>query len=106
MILALGDCNIQGADRYNGPTYADIVAQKLEKRLINAGITMSTVREGKILFDRHKSKKPDIVFFGYGLVDIWKTFRYAPYVLYYPDNFFRKFARKVVKNYKKVARNL
>jgi len=72
VILALGDCNIQGADRYNGPTYADIVAQKLEKRLINAGITMSTVREGKILFDRHKSKKPDIVIDEAVIVDLFE----------------------------------
>ncbi|BAF70547.1 SGNH/GDSL hydrolase family protein [Nitratiruptor sp. SB155-2] len=104
MILALGDCNVKGADKYNGLTYADIVARKLNQPLINAGITMSTVREGKILFDTYKNKKPNIILFGYGLVDSWKTFRYAPYVLYYPDNFLRKIARKIVKKYKKIAR--
>ncbi len=106
MILALGDCNVVGAKFYTGKTYIDIVSQKLGEKFLNCGITMSTTREGKILFEEHKNKNPDIVIVAYGLVDSWKTFKYAPYVLYYPDNFLRKFARKLVKKYKKIARKL
>jgi len=106
VILALGDCNIVGANNYKGKTYVDLVAQYLNLKVVNCGITMSTTREGLILFNEHKSKNPDFVIIAYGLVDSWKTFKYAPYVLYYPDNFLRKMARKLVKKYKKTARNL
>ena len=104
MILALGDCNIIGADRYKGKNYIDIISKKLQIDAINCGITMSTTREGVILFNEKKKQDIDIVIVAYGLVDSWKTFKYAPYVLYYPDNFFRKLARKLVKKYKKIAR--
>ena len=106
MILALGDCNIIGADRYKGENYIDIISKKLQIDAINCGITMSTTREGVILFNEKKKQDIDIVVVAYGLVDSWKTFKYAPYVLYYPDNFFRKLARKLVKKYKKVARQI
>ena len=106
MILALGDCNIVGANRFDGKNYVDLVSEALQMPAINRGITMSTTREGKILFDEYKNKFPEILLVAYGLVDSWKTFAYAPYVLYYPDNIFRKIARKVVKKYKKIARKM
>ena len=106
MIMALGDCNIVGAKDYRGKNYVDIVAEKLGMEQKNYGITMSTTREGLILYREHSSPKPDVLLIAYGLVDSWKTFKYAPYVLYYPDNPLRKIARKIVKKYKKSARKL
>ncbi|BCD62717.1 hypothetical protein NitYY0826_C1600 [Nitratiruptor sp. YY08-26] len=106
MILALGDCNIVGANSYAGKNYIDIVAEHLQTKAKNCGITMSTTREGVILFHECSSYNTSLVIVAYGLVDSWRTFKYAPYVLYYPDNFLRKFARKVVKKYKKLARSL
>ncbi|NPA83149.1 MAG: SGNH/GDSL hydrolase family protein [Epsilonproteobacteria bacterium] len=104
VILGLGDCNMGGANGYTGPTYLDLVAEALGMELRNRAITMSTTREGRIIFD--EEKEADLVVVAYGLVDSWRTFRYAPYVLYYPDNPWRKLARKAVKKYKKLARSL
>ncbi|BCD67521.1 hypothetical protein NitYY0918_C0416 [Nitratiruptor sp. YY09-18] len=97
---------MRGANSFKGQTYIDLIAQELQAEAINCGITMSTTREGLILFNKYKSIKPDFVIIAYGLVDSWKTFKYAPYVLYYPDNILRKIARKFVKKYKKIARKL
>jgi lysophospholipase L1-like esterase len=104
VILGLGDCIMAGARGYEGEVYLDIVARELGMDVVNRAVTMSTTREGRILFDEEKER--ELVIVAYGLVDSWKTFKYAPYVLYYPDNFFRKLARKVVKKYKKIARKL
>ena len=104
MILGLGDCNMGGAEGFDGKTYIELVGQALGMEWVNRGITMSTTREGVIL--RKEYEEPDILVIGYGLVDSWKTFKYAPYVLYYPDNPLRKLGRKLVKKYKKIARSL
>ncbi len=106
MILALGDCNIVGANAFLGQNYVSLVAKELGVEAKNCGITMSTTREGRILFEEHSALKPSLVIVAYGLVDSWRTFKYAPYVLYYPDNPLRKIARKLVKKYKKIARSL
>ncbi|MRI58350.1 MAG: hypothetical protein C6H99_02470 [Epsilonproteobacteria bacterium] len=102
MIVGLGDCNMSGAERFEGKTYMELLSQALGEKTINRGITMTTTREGLIILDEYES--PSLLIVAYGLVDSWKTFKYAPYVLYYPDNFFRKVARKMVKKYKKLAR--
>ncbi len=104
MILGLGDCNMGGAERYEGKRYLDIVGEVLGKDVKNRAITMSTTREGRIIFDEEQNR--ELVIVAYGLVDSWRTFKYAPYVLYYPDNPLRKLGRKIVKKYKKIARNL
>ncbi len=101
MILGLGDCNMKGAERFEGENYLKLVAKELKEELVDFGVTMSTTREGKII---SRNYSPDILVVAYGLVDSWKTFKYSPYVLYYPNNFARKVARKVVKKYKKMAR--
>ncbi len=101
MILGIGDCNMAGAERFEGKTYMELVGEALGEESINRGITMSTTREGLILLQEYE---PSLLIVAYGLVDSWKTFKYAPYVLYYPDNPLRKFARKAVKKYKKLAR--
>lgn len=106
MFLALGDCNLLGANKYEGSTYIELLSQKTKSTFINCGHTMTTSKEGKLYFEEHNIKTYDFVILAYGLVDSWITFKYSPYVLYYPDNIFRKIARKVVKKYKKIARKL
>jgi len=103
-ILALGDCNLLGDTKYQQNAYPERFAKLIGKRVYNAGYTMSTTREMLYFFEEYFSNECNIVLIQYGLVDSWKTFRYAPYVLYYPDNPFRKIARKIVKKYKKLAR--
>lgn len=106
MFLALGDCNVLGAGAYTGKTYIQIIQKKLKIDCINCGHTMSTTREGLEYFHKFKNLKIDFAIIGYGLVDSWQTFKYAPYVLYYPNTPLRKIARKLVKKYKKIARSL
>jgi len=105
MFLVLGDCNVTGADKFNDKTYVEILQKQLNIPAISCGHTMTTTKEGKIYFDKNKNVDFEFVVVAYGLVDSWETFKYAPYVLYYPDNIFRKIARKVIKKYKKIARN-
>ena len=64
---------------------------------------MSTIREGTKYFRRYVSDETSILCIQYGLVDAWRSFRYAPYVLYYPDNPARRVARKLVKKFKKLC---
>lgn len=104
-ILSLGDCNTLGVGQCLGRAYPEILSATLGADLSNCGFTMSTVREGEYFFRDNYDESVRIVTIQYGLVDSWETFAYAPYVLYYPDNFFRKFARKFVKKYKKICRN-
>jgi lysophospholipase L1-like esterase len=47
----------------------------------------------------------DIVLINYGLVDAWITSIPAIYIPYYPDNFVRKQARKVLKSVKRRLRS-
>jgi lysophospholipase L1-like esterase len=67
---------------------------------------MSTTREGLRLCHDYFNTETTIVTIQFGLVDSWKTFKYSPYVLYYPDNFMRKLSRKVVKKYKKTCKSI
>jgi len=93
-----------GANRYRGETYIDIVGEELGLPVRNRAITMSTTREGRIIFN--EEREADLVIVAFGLVDSWRTFKYAPYVLYYPDTLWRRIGRKIVKKYKKSARSL
>lgn len=105
-ILALGDCNIYGDVYFKGNAYPERFAKLIDKSLKNAGYTMSTTREMQYFFKDFYSKDTEIIFIQYGLVDSWVTFKYAPYVLYYPDYALRKIYRKIVKKYKKIAKSL
>ncbi len=67
---------------------------------------MSTTREGIHLLKDNLRKEHDLVIIQFGLVDSYSTFKYAPYVNYYPDNVFRKQLRSIVKKYKKSCRKL
>ena len=105
-ILALGDCNTLGVKHLQGNAYPEMFAAALGKTVHNCGFTMSTTYEMLYFFEDFKEECKDILLIQYGLVDSWKTFKYAPYVLYYPDNFFRKIFRKIVKKYKKTAKKI
>ncbi len=104
-ILAIGDCNTLGTGELTKNTYAERFARHLGAAITNLGTTMATTREGVRLLRDHLSGH-DIVLIQFGLVDSWRTFKYAPYVLYYPDHFLRKIGRKLVKKYKSIARKL
>jgi lysophospholipase L1-like esterase len=104
-ILALGDCNTFGNVDYENNSFPERFAKKMNAHIKNCGYTMSTTREMKY-FAEENIDEADIVLIQYGLVDSWKTFKYAPYILYYPDNKLRKLYRKIVKKYKKIAKKL
>jgi len=105
-ILALGDCNTLGIKHLEGDAYPERFAKALDVSLDNCGYTMSTTNEMLHFYHDFKKEDTEIILIQYGLVDSWKTFKYAPYVLYYPDNRWRKLFRKIVKKYKKVAKRL
>jgi len=105
-ILALGDCNTLGVQHLEGDSYPERFAKAVGKSVDNFGFTMSTTNEMLHFFDDFKKDDTEIILIQYGLVDSWKTFRYAPYVLYYPDNTMRKIFRKVIKKYKKSAKRI
>ena len=105
-LLALGDCNTLGVKDLKGDAYPEKFAAALDKRIDNCGFTMSTTREMLHFFKDHTGEQKELILIQYGLVDSWKTFRYAPYVLYYPESSVRKIFRKVVKKYKKIAKKI
>lgn len=105
-ILALGDCNTSGVKNLEGNAYPERVAKALNKTVKNCGFTMSTTNEMLHFFQNFKDNETEIILIQYGLVDSWQTFKYAPYVLYYPDNKIRKIFRKIVKKYKKIAKKI
>jgi lysophospholipase L1-like esterase len=105
-VLALGDCNTLGVGELKENAYAELFAKAIDKSMKNCGFTMSTTREMKYFFQDFIEDNTEIILIQYGLVDSWKTFKYAPYVLYYPDNKMRKIIRKIVKKYKKITKSL
>ncbi|MBN2429037.1 MAG: hypothetical protein JXK94_11935 [Deltaproteobacteria bacterium] len=105
-ILSLGDCNTLGAGKCEGNAYPERFAMMLGAEICNCGFTMSTTREGGLFFRDFYDETTSIVTIQYGLVDSWETIAHAPYVLYYPDNIFRRIGRKIVKKYKKTCRQL
>lgn len=105
-ILALGDCNTLGVKDLRGNAYPEKFASALGETVDNCGFTMSTTYEMLHFFEEFEVQEKEIILIQYGLVDSWKTFKYAPYVLYYPDNSVRKIFRKIVKKYKKIAKKI
>lgn len=104
-ILAVGDCNTLGVGNLLGASYPERVARALGMPVANYGYTMATSREGISLLRDNLSVRHSCVFIQFGLVDAYSTFKYAPYVLYYPDNPLRKQFRSIVKKIKKICRN-
>lgn len=105
-ILSLGDCNTLGVQECQGSAYPERFARLIGADVRNCGFTMSTLREAKYFFRDFYDADTTIVTLQFGLVDSWETFIYSPYVLYYPDNPLRKLARKLVKKYKKICRQM
>jgi lysophospholipase L1-like esterase len=105
-ILALGDCNTRGIEECKDNAYPEILARTLNAEVVNLGHTMATTREGIELFSTVQKDSFDIIVISFGLTDSWKTFKFAPYILYYPDSMVRKFLRKIVKKYKKIGKKL
>lgn len=105
-ILALGDCNTLGTNDLKGHAYSELFAKKINKSVKNCGYGMSTTNEMVYFFQNFMNSETEIILVQYGIVDSWKTFKYSPYVLYYPDNIIRKIYRKIVKKYNKIAKNM
>jgi lysophospholipase L1-like esterase len=103
-ILALGDCNTLGINEYKYNSFPELLAKNLQSNVVNLGYTMATTREGINLYNTVKNNKYEIILISFGLTDSWKTFKHAPYVTYYPDNILKKYMRKIVKKYKKIAK--
>ncbi len=104
-LLAIGDCNTLGAKALQNKSYPEKIGELLGAEVRNLGHTMATTREGVQLLKNHLGDA-DCIFIQFGLVDSYKTFKYSPYILYYPDTFFRKQLRSIVKKYKKVCRKV
>lgn len=104
--VALGDCVTLGAPLQQDNAYPERVAQAMRWQVTNYGHTMSTTREGLEYFKKSDVQSADILSIQYGIVDSWQTFKGSPFVLYYPDNKWRKFLRKIVKKIKKYGRKL
>lgn len=104
-VLAIGDCNTLGVADCIGNSYPERFGRVSGMHVRNCGYTMATTREGLEILKENIDDNTLFLFVQFGLVDSYKTFKYSPYVLYYPDNFFRKQARSLVKKYKKICRN-
>ena len=108
-IIAVGDCNTSGSETLNsGDNIPDKLAEMIRKRgadvaVLNLGYTMSTSREGLARMLR-EGVPADLLLLNFGLVDSWVTVLPHIYVPYYPDNFLRKVARKLLKAVKKRLR--
>jgi lysophospholipase L1-like esterase len=104
-ITAVGDCNTLGANALAHKGYPERFGAMANAEVVNLGHTMATTREGIHLLQDHIGDA-DCVLIQFGLVDSYKTFKHSPYVLYYPDGFFRKQLRSMVKKYKKICRSI
>lgn len=103
-LLAVGDCITSGVNRCRGNSYPELLGNRLGCMVTNRGFTMSTSREGGHLLNSSLKDDHDSVIIQFGVADAHLTFKYAPYILYYPDNPFRKTIRNIVKKYKKIAK--
>lgn len=103
-LLAVGDCITRGVERCEGRSYPELLVERLGCRVTNQGFTMSTSREGIHLLQDSLVDDHDCVILQFGVADSHVTFRYAPYILYYPDRPSRKIARNIVKKYKKLTK--
>lgn len=102
-IVAYGDCNTLGYASCERDAYPERLARLLSARALNLGRTMATTRELLRYMEDFPPDRHSLAIVNYGLVDSWMTFRNAPYVLYYPDNPFRKALRVAVKKIKRAC---
>ncbi|MEB6564831.1 SGNH/GDSL hydrolase family protein [Acinetobacter towneri] len=104
--VALGGCNTKGAINNIGNSYPERIAASKGWEVTNYGYTMSSTREGLQFMKLESVQNADILSIQYGGVDSWLTFKGSPFVLYYPNSGWRKYARKIVKKLKKYARKI
>jgi lysophospholipase L1-like esterase len=102
-LTAIGDCNTLGANLLEGNSYPERIASRIGVEVTNLGHTMATTREGLRLLDDVLGET-DCLLIQFGLADSYTTFRYSPYVLYYPDTILRRPLRSLVKKFKKTCR--
>lgn len=102
-IVAIGDCNTLGVGPLERCSYPEVLEQRLGVEVVNCGYTMATSREGIHLL-RDNIDDADCVTIQFGLVDSYTSFRYSPYVLYYPERLWRKPMRHIIKKYRKICR--
>jgi len=105
-ILAVGDCIVSGVKELRGNSYPERVGKVFNVTVKNCGTTMSSSREGIHLLRDNLSDDFDCVIIQFGVKDSYSSFKYAPNILYYPDNVIRKLMRSIVKKYKKICRNM
>lgn len=104
-IAAVGDCNTLGAHSLEGSSYPERIGRLIGARVTNLGHTMATTREGVLLLrDFLADSDCDCLFIQFGLADSYTTFKFSPYVLYYPDTILRRPLRSLVKKFKKTCR--
>jgi hypothetical protein len=104
-IAAVGDCNTLGADLLEGNSYPERIGRRIGARVTNLGHTMATTREGVLLLrDFLADSECDCLLIQFGLADSYTTFKFSPYVLYYPDTVLRRPLRSLVKKFKKICR--
>jgi lysophospholipase L1-like esterase len=103
-ILAVGDCITRGIKHCFENSYPEQVGRALNIPVKNCGRAMCSSKEGIFMLEDNDSHEFDYVFIQFGLKDAYSTFKYSPNILYYPDNFFRKQVRKIVKKYKKACK--
>lgn len=103
-LLAVGDCITLGVSSCLGNSYPERVGRREGGMVTNRGFTMSTSREGIHLLSRSLKDDHDCVILQFGVADAHLSFKYAPYIPYYPDNPVRKTIRNIVKKYKKIAK--
>ena len=103
-LLAVGDCITLGVKQCEGRSYPELVGERLGSRVTNRGFTMSTSREGIHLLEDNIREDYDCIILQFGVADSHVTFKYAPYILYYPDQPSRKFVRNIVKKAKKLTK--
>jgi lysophospholipase L1-like esterase len=103
-ILAVGDCVALGTADCLGNSYPERIGRALDTQVSNRSKGMCTSREGKALLRDNLTNEFDCVILQFGLVDAYTTFKYAPYIPYYPDSMFRKTIRNIVKKFKKLCR--
>ena len=96
-LLAVGDCITLGVQHCLGNSYPEIIGSSLGSTVANHGYIMSTSREGVHLLKDQLQADHDSVIVQFGVADSHLTFKYAPYIPYYPDNPARKAVRNIVK---------
>jgi len=113
-ILAIGDCNTSGVEDAPSENLPEELCKIFRQNgydieIFNEGHAMTTTREGvakiKQFWSLRGERTVDIVLINFGLVDSWVVALPSWYISYYPDNIFKKYARKLLKSFKKRLRN-